>query len=76
MFGLIEKFDRWDNNGNGQLDATEVKEAEELSDYTAAEIIDFYDTGGNGRISLREAQDGMSRLKEAQKIADKMEESR
>lgn len=69
MFGLIEKFDRWDYNGDGQLSLGEVAEAEKLSDFTAAEIIKFYDTGGDGMISLREAQDGMSRLDEAQGIA-------
>lgn len=70
MVGLTEKFDRWDYNGDGQLGTSELVEAERLSGYTAAEIIRFYDTGGDGLISLRETQDGMSRLGEAQEIAE------
>ncbi len=65
MIGLIEKFDRWDYNGDGQLVSSELKEAEEVSGLPASEIMAFYDTGGNGRISLVEAQQGMSRLDEA-----------
>jgi hypothetical protein len=65
MIGLLEKFDRWDYNGDGQLSLSELKEAEELSGLPAADILAFYDTGKNGRISLAEAEAGMSRLDEA-----------
>lgn len=65
MIGLLEKFDRWDYNGDGQLSLSELKEAEELSGLPAADILAFYDTGRNGRISLAEAEAGMSRLEEA-----------
>lgn len=65
MIGLLEKFDRWDYNGDGQLSLSELKEAEELSGLPAADILAFYDTGRNGRISLAEAEAGMSRLDEA-----------
>lgn len=65
MIGLLEKFDRWDYNGDGQLTLSELKEAEELSGLPAAEILAFYDTGKNGNISLAEAEAGMSRIDEA-----------
>lgn len=65
MIGLLEKFDRWDYNGDGQLALSELKEAEELSGLPTADILAFYDTGKNGRISFAEAQAGMSRLDEA-----------
>ena len=65
MIGLLEKFDRWDYNGDGQLTLSELKEAEELSGLPAAEILAFYDTGKNERISLAEAEAGMSRIDEA-----------
>lgn len=65
MIGLLEKFDRWDYNGDGQLALSELKEAEELSGLPAADILAFYDTGKNGKISFAEAQAGMSRLDEA-----------
>ena len=65
MIGLLEKFDRWDYNGDGQLTLSELKEAEELSGLPAADILAFYDTGKNGRISLAEAEAGMSRHDEA-----------
>ena len=65
MIGLLEKFDRWDFNGDGQLTLSELKDAEELSGLPAADILAFYDSGKNGRISLVEAQAGMYRLEEA-----------
>jgi Ca2+-binding EF-hand superfamily protein len=76
MIGLLEKFDRWDYNGDGQLSESELKEAEELSGMPAAEIIRFYDTSGNQRISLAEAQAGMSRLGEARETVKEIEEAR
>ncbi len=65
MIGLLEKFDRWDYNGDGQLSLSELKEAEEVSGFPAADILSFYDSGKDGRISLAEAEAGMSRLDEA-----------
>lgn len=69
MIGLIEKFDRWDYNGDGNLTKTELREAELIGSMPADEIIKFYDTDGNGMISLREAQAGMSRVDEAKDVA-------
>lgn len=66
MVGLLEKFDRWDYNGDGHLSAQELADAEKLSGIPVDEIISFYDTGKDGRISFREAQSGMSRETEAQ----------
>jgi hypothetical protein len=68
MIGLIEKFDRWDYDGSSRLSAKELKEAEELSGYSAEQIIDFYDTNRDGQISLREAENGLSRLDEAEQV--------
>lgn len=66
MVGLLEKFDRWDEDGNGKLSARELKQAEQLSGRPAARILDFYDTNRDGGISLREAQSGLSRIEEAE----------
>lgn len=76
MIGLLEKFDRWDYNGDGQLSESELKEAEELSGKPAAEIIRFYDTDGNRRISLTEAQAAIPRLDEARENVEKPKEGR
>lgn len=72
MVGLLEKFDRWDYNGDGQLAQSELKEAEQLSGLPTADILSFYDTGKNGRISLAEAQAGMSRLDEARETVQEI----
>jgi len=69
MIGLLEKFDRWDLNGDGQLEAKELRDAEKITGQKPAEIIDFYDRDKNGKISLREAQIGFQRVDEAEKIA-------
>jgi hypothetical protein len=66
MIGLLEKFDRWDENGDGFLVAGELKQAEKLSGHSPAKIIDFYDLNKDGKISLREAQRGFSRVDEAE----------
>jgi hypothetical protein len=68
MIGLLEKFDRWDENGDGTLDKRELAPAQKLSGLTPAEIIDFYDTDKDVKISLREAQAGYARSAEAQQI--------
>jgi len=69
MIGLLEKFDRYDLDGNGQLDAKELGAAEKSTGHRPAEIIDFYDRDGNGKISLREAQRGFKRVDEAEERA-------
>jgi hypothetical protein len=74
MVGLLEKFDRWDYNGDGQLSLSELMEAEGLSGLPAADILAFYDTGKNGRISLAEAEAGMTRLDEAKVTVKEIKE--
>jgi Ca2+-binding EF-hand superfamily protein len=71
MVGLLEKFDRWDYNGDGELSKKEVrigirglKGKPQQVRYSAAEVLGFYDTNKNGKISLAEAQDGYRRAHE------------
>lgn len=66
MLGLLQKFDLWDTNGDGELDQAEIAAGLKGRDtpYTAEGVIDFYDTSGNGKISLREAQAGFKRTQE------------
>lgn len=71
MLGLLEKFDRWDDNGDGELTAKEIdhgvnrfKGTSMKVDYTGKEVVKFYDTDGNGGVSLREAQAGYHRADE------------
>ena len=71
MVGLLEKFDRWDYNGDGQLSKKEISQGiqslkgkPQQVNYSAAEVIEFYDTGKNGTVSLAEAQDGYRRSHE------------
>ena len=66
MIGLLEKFDRWDHNGDGKLTASELTDAERLTGHTPAKIIEFYDRDKDGSISLREAQTGYARADEAE----------
>lgn len=73
MVGLLEKFDRWDYNGDGHLVKSEIKDAASLSQFTEEEIINFYDTSMDGRISFAEAKSGMSRDAEAREIAAQLE---
>jgi hypothetical protein len=74
MIGLLEKFDRWDYNGDGQLVLSELQEAEESSGFPAEDILKFYDTGKNGRISHTEVEAGVSRLDEARVVVNQMKE--
>ena len=74
MIGLLQKFDRWDDNGDGELDATELKHGihslqgkPQQVTYTAKDVIDFYDTDHNGKVSLTEAQAGYQRAAEAER---------
>lgn len=69
MIGLLEKFDRFDENGDGQLTLSELKQAEELTGRPAAAILAFYDADKSGGISLREAQNAYSRVAEAEALA-------
>ncbi len=66
MIGLLEKFDRWDHNGDGELSEAELNAGlkDRGTSYTGRQVIDFYDTSGNGTISLREAQAGYRRANE------------
>lgn len=66
MIGLMQKFDLWDDNGDGQLDEAELAIGLEGMEHKPAAVIDFYDTNRNGKISLREAQAGYSRSEEAE----------
>jgi hypothetical protein len=73
MIGLLEKFDRWDYDGDGELDKKELDHGiaglrgkpQQVS-YTSAEVLDFYDTNRNGKVSLAEGQAGYRRAGEAE----------
>lgn len=73
MIGLLEKFDRWDYDGDGFLDRGELVQGiaglkgkpQEVS-YTADEVIDFYDINRDGKISMMEARAGYQRSAEAE----------
>lgn len=71
MLGLLEKFDRWDDNGDGGLTEKEIdhginrfKGTPMKVNYTGKQVVDFYDTNHNGSVSLTEAQAGYSRADE------------
>lgn len=70
MIGLLQKFDRWDDDGDGQLDLAELtagmKEAGAVRD--PVKTMAFYDTNRNGKISLSEAQAGYSRAGEVKPL--------
>lgn len=66
MIGLLQKFDRWDENGDGVLNEAELKPTEQVTGQPAGKVIDFYDTNGDRKISLKEAQKGFSRSSEAE----------
>lgn len=69
MIGLLEKFDRWDDDGSGELDRAELAAGLAGTEHQPDRVIAFYDINGNGRISLREAQAGFARAEEAEKLA-------
>jgi hypothetical protein len=65
MLGIMEKFDRWDYNGNGKLNTKEIvvginslKSTSRAVTFTAADVVKFYDKSGDKSVSLREAQAG------------------
>lgn len=71
MLGLLEKFDRWDDDGDGELTVKEVdhginrfKGTSMKVNYTGKQVIKFYDKNGNASVSLREAQAGYGRADE------------
>ena len=71
MLGLLEKFDRWDDNGDGGLTEKEIdhginrfKDTPMKVNYTGKQVVDFYDTDRSGSVSLKEAQAGYSRADE------------
>lgn len=66
MIGMLEKFDRWDENGNGELSLKELRHVKELSGQSPAKVLKFYDVNRDGGISLREAQAGYARSDEAE----------
>lgn len=68
MIGLMEKFDRWDEDGNGRLDHAELTIGLAGTDHDPANVLRFYDTNHNGSISLHEAQAGYARAAEADAI--------
>lgn len=67
MFAFLEKFDRFDYNGDGKLTKKEVRQGLRESDVhgiTDAEInkgFAEFDTDKDGTISFAEAQAGMRR---------------
>jgi hypothetical protein len=69
MVGLLQKFDRWDENGDGHLTAGELRKAEQITGHPPERIVAFYDKSGDRRISLAEAQAGLSRFEEAERAA-------
>ena len=69
MVGLVQKFDRWDYNGDGKLTAKELNPAVAARGHSAREILDFYDEKKDGAITLREAQGGFERRDEAKQRA-------
>lgn len=73
MVGLLEKFDRWDYNGDGHLEGSELKEAGKVSQFPEEEIIEFYDTDKDGKISRDEASGGLNRVDEAREVAEDLE---
>ncbi len=65
MLGLIQKFDRWDLNGDGELSGPEInagiasiKGSSRAVTYKAADVVKYYDQNGDNTVSLREAQEG------------------
>ncbi len=68
MISLLQKFDLYDTDGSGKLDEKEL--SQNTSGHPASEIIDFYDLNKDRKVSLREAQQGFSRLEAAEKAAD------
>ena len=66
VIALLEKFDRFDHNGNGQLTRSEIIEGikfEGITGVDTAEISELfgnYDSNRNGSISLPEANSALA----------------
>ncbi len=60
--GLLQKFDLWDLNGDGQLTEKELADGMRSHDVqiaeTPAQIIEHYDRNGDRKVSMSEAQKG------------------
>jgi hypothetical protein len=62
MFGLIEKFDRFDENGDGYLNRLELEKGvntmgpDRLTKEQYDRVMLVYDTNEDRKISLKEAQ--------------------
>jgi hypothetical protein len=76
MLGLLEKFDRWDDDG--ELTVKEVdhginrfKGTSMKVNYTGKQVIEFYDTNRSGTVTLREAQAGYHRADEVEGRLDR-----
>lgn len=76
MIALLEKFDRWDDNGDGQLDRSELADGLKGTDHSPDRVIAFYDTDRNGRVSIREAQAGYRRSGEAEEMIRQRRQAR
>ena len=67
MIGLLQKFDRWDDDGDGYLTVKELAKTRQITGQPPEKVLAFYDTDHDGRVSLREAQQGLSRSDEAER---------
>lgn len=62
MYGLVQKFDRFDANGDGFLSRRELRDgilvagSLQLTDAELTQVMQAYDVNHDGRISQREAQ--------------------
>ena len=67
MFGLLEKFDRFDYNGDGYLSRKELEDGirekgtVHLTPEQYDKVMKAYDTNRDSRISLHEAESGAKR---------------
>ncbi len=68
MLGLMEKFDRWDDNGDGELSIREINTgiagiqgSSKAVTYKGADVVKYYDKDGDNKVSLHEAQAGYHR---------------
>ena len=67
MFGLVEKFDRFDDNGDGYLTRGELEKGvdtmgpDRLTEDQYERVMLAYDTNQDKKISLKEAQDAAAK---------------
>lgn len=67
MVGLLQKFDHWDEDGNGYLTVKELGKTQQITGQPPEKVLNFYDRNHDGRVSLSEAQQGLSRSDEAER---------